>query len=217
MLSRRVENPHGGALPRPSAVRDNRAIPASCTATYKILIGDLRKGQGRCQVELELLQVPRCANSEKCAHADAQVVCGRSQRIALADPLDAAKPGASRADVKMFVRRRRFTTFCVTCRVSLSFVLSFQQACVSVSGGVGSLNSPVLENLGGRGDDDEAPRPRATGRLRRRRASRRRRGVDVGVILVSLIHTCKLCGANRFDYLTELQRHAEEVALAPSQ
>jgi transposase len=26
-----------------------------------------------------------------------------------------------------------------------------------------------------------------------------------------LIYTCQLCGANSFDYLTELQRHAQEM------
>jgi hypothetical protein len=29
---------------------------------------------------------------------------------------------------------------------------------------------------------------------------------------MSLIHTCELAGANPFDYLTELQRHASELA-----
>ena len=32
---------------------------------------------------------------------------------------------------------------------------------------------------------------------------------------MSLIYTCQLNGANPFDYLTELQRHAEELAPAP--
>jgi transposase len=32
---------------------------------------------------------------------------------------------------------------------------------------------------------------------------------------MSLIHTCELCAANPFDYLTQLQRHADEVAAAP--
>ena len=40
-------------------------------------------------------------------------------------------------------------------------------------------------------------------------------GANVGDLHMSLIHTCELCGANPFDYLTELQRHAEEVAAAP--
>ena len=34
---------------------------------------------------------------------------------------------------------------------------------------------------------------------------------------MSLIHTCELCVANAFDYLTELQRHAAELAANPSQ
>ena len=32
---------------------------------------------------------------------------------------------------------------------------------------------------------------------------------------MSLIHTCELNGANAFDYLTELQKHAEELAKNP--
>jgi hypothetical protein len=33
---------------------------------------------------------------------------------------------------------------------------------------------------------------------------------------MSLIYTCELCGANLFDYLTELQRHAPEAATNPA-
>jgi hypothetical protein len=33
---------------------------------------------------------------------------------------------------------------------------------------------------------------------------------------MSLIHTAELCGANSFDYLTELQRHARELAATPA-
>jgi len=40
-------------------------------------------------------------------------------------------------------------------------------------------------------------------------------GADVGDRYMSLIHTCELCGANPFDYLTQLQRHADAVADAP--
>jgi len=32
---------------------------------------------------------------------------------------------------------------------------------------------------------------------------------------MSLIYTCQLCNANPRDYLTELQRHAEELAKQP--
>jgi predicted nucleotidyltransferase len=41
-------------------------------------------------------------------------------------------------------------------------------------------------------------------------------GAQVGDIFMSLIHTAELCGANPFDYLTELQRHADEVKGNPS-
>jgi transposase len=40
-------------------------------------------------------------------------------------------------------------------------------------------------------------------------------GADVGDLYMSLIHTCELCGASPFDYLTQLQRHADAVAAAP--
>jgi transposase len=42
-------------------------------------------------------------------------------------------------------------------------------------------------------------------------------GAEVGDLFMSLIHTCQLCGANSFDYLTELQRHARELATKPSE
>jgi hypothetical protein len=37
-------------------------------------------------------------------------------------------------------------------------------------------------------------------------------GARVGDLFMSLIHTCELCGANPFDYMTQLQRHANELA-----
>jgi transposase len=40
-------------------------------------------------------------------------------------------------------------------------------------------------------------------------------GANVGDLYMSLIHTCELSGANAFAYLTEVQRHAAEVAAAP--
>lgn len=43
-----------------------------------------------------------------------------------------------------------------------------------------------------------------------------RNGARVGDLFMSLIHTCEVCGGNPFDYLTELQRHAEEVRENPS-
>jgi len=42
-------------------------------------------------------------------------------------------------------------------------------------------------------------------------------GAGVGDLFMSLIHTCELNGANPFDYLTELQRHAEELAAHPAE
>lgn len=41
-------------------------------------------------------------------------------------------------------------------------------------------------------------------------------GARVGDLFMSLIHTAELCGANPFDYLTELLRHPRELAQAPS-
>lgn len=42
------------------------------------------------------------------------------------------------------------------------------------------------------------------------------KGARVGDLFMSLIHTAELCGANPFDYLTQLQRHPDEVAGAPA-
>jgi hypothetical protein len=42
-------------------------------------------------------------------------------------------------------------------------------------------------------------------------------GAQVGDLLMSLIHTCELCGANSLDYLTELQRRARELLADPTQ
>jgi transposase len=41
-------------------------------------------------------------------------------------------------------------------------------------------------------------------------------GAEVGDLFMSLIHTCQLAGVNSFEYLTELQRHAGELATSPS-
>jgi len=41
------------------------------------------------------------------------------------------------------------------------------------------------------------------------------RGAHVGDLFMSLIYTCELCEANPFDYLTELERHASELATDP--
>jgi Transposase IS66 family len=42
-------------------------------------------------------------------------------------------------------------------------------------------------------------------------------GAQVGDLFMSLIHTCQLCGANSFDYLIELQRHAQKLATSPAE
>ena len=41
-------------------------------------------------------------------------------------------------------------------------------------------------------------------------------GARVGDLFMSLIHSCQLCGANPFDYLTELQKHAAELTSDPA-
>ena len=42
-------------------------------------------------------------------------------------------------------------------------------------------------------------------------------GAQVGDLFMSLIHTAELCDANSFDYLTELQRHAQELTVNPAE
>jgi transposase len=42
-------------------------------------------------------------------------------------------------------------------------------------------------------------------------------GADVGDLYMSLIHTCELNDGNPFDYLTELQRHTENLAAKPAE
>ncbi len=42
-------------------------------------------------------------------------------------------------------------------------------------------------------------------------------GADVADLYMSLIYTCELNGVNAFDYLTELERHASELAAHPEQ
>lgn len=42
-------------------------------------------------------------------------------------------------------------------------------------------------------------------------------GAEVGDLYMSLIHTCELNDVNPFDYLTELQRHAEELGAKPAE
>jgi transposase len=42
------------------------------------------------------------------------------------------------------------------------------------------------------------------------------RGAQVGDIYMSLIHTCRLCDVNPFDYLNALQHHAQDVIATPA-
>ena len=42
-------------------------------------------------------------------------------------------------------------------------------------------------------------------------------GAQVSDLFMSLIHTCQLCGAHSFDYLTALQRHAQKLATNPAE
>jgi transposase len=42
-----------------------------------------------------------------------------------------------------------------------------------------------------------------------------RQGAHVGDVFMSLIYSCEFCGANPFDYLTELERHAGELSTSP--
>jgi transposase len=54
--------------------------------------------------------------------------------------------------------------------------------------------------------------------IRHRRNSlfyKTRHGAHVGDVFMSLIHTCELAGANPFDYLTELDRHAGSASANP--
>jgi len=44
-----------------------------------------------------------------------------------------------------------------------------------------------------------------------------RNGARMGDLFMSLIHTCELNGANPFDYLTELLRHAQELKANPAE
>ncbi len=47
--------------------------------------------------------------------------------------------------------------------------------------------------------------------------NREANGARIGDLFMSLIHTCELSGANPFDYLTQLLRHAGELARNPWQ
>ena len=42
-------------------------------------------------------------------------------------------------------------------------------------------------------------------------------GARLGDLFMSLIHTCRLCGANPLHYLNTLQHHAKEARKDPTQ
>jgi transposase len=42
-------------------------------------------------------------------------------------------------------------------------------------------------------------------------------GPEVGDLFMTLIHTCQLCGASSFEYLTQLQRHTRELTADPAE
>jgi hypothetical protein len=46
---------------------------------------------------------------------------------------------------------------------------------------------------------------------------RNERGSAVGDLYMSLIETCRLCGADPFEYLTILQKHSRQVAERPEE
>jgi transposase len=76
-----------------------------------------------------------------------------------------------------------------------------------------------LRQAGAPLDNNIAERAMKKAILHRKNAMffRTQHGAHVGDVFMSLIHTCELGGANPFDYLTELQRHASELRPNPQQ
>lgn len=68
-------------------------------------------------------------------------------------------------------------------------------------------------------DNNIAERALKQAVLRRKNAlfHRRLHGAQVGDRFMSLIPTCQLCDTNSFEYLTERQRHAQELAASPAE
>jgi transposase len=75
-----------------------------------------------------------------------------------------------------------------------------------------------LRQLGAPLDNNVAERSLKKAILHRKNSLfyKTRNGARVGDLYMSLIHTCELVGANAFDYLTELQRHVEELKKNPA-
>jgi hypothetical protein len=76
-----------------------------------------------------------------------------------------------------------------------------------------------LERAGAPLDNNLAERSLKKAILHRKNSLfyRTRNGARMGDLYMSLIHTCELNGVNPFNYLTELQRHAEQVQQAPAE
>ena len=76
-----------------------------------------------------------------------------------------------------------------------------------------------LRNVGAPLDNNICERALKRAVLHRKNALfyRTLHGSAVGDLFMSLIHTCELNEVNPFDYLTELQRHARELAAHPSE
>ena len=74
-----------------------------------------------------------------------------------------------------------------------------------------------LRQAGAPLDNNVAERALKKAILHRKNASfyKTQNGAHVGDLFMSLIYTSQLNGANPFDYLTQLQRHVEQVAIRP--
>jgi transposase len=106
-------------------------------------------------------------------------------------------------------------------------VRQFDQRCVEPNSSLGSAISYMLKHwerltlflrvAGAPLDNNICERALKRAILHRKNALfyKTCHGAQVGDLFMSLIHTCELCGANPFDYLTELERHAGELSANP--
>ncbi len=106
-------------------------------------------------------------------------------------------------------------------------VRQFEQRCVEPNSSLGSAISYLLKHwerltlflrvAGAPLDNNVCERALKRAILHRKNALfyKTCHGAEVGDLFMSLIHTCELCGANPFDYLTELERHAGELSANP--
>jgi transposase len=98
--------------------------------------------------------------------------------------------------------------------------VSLQQACMNCfeSCGIIGRQSVITRRVpGGPRDNNICERALKRAILHRKNALFHKtcRGAHVGDLFMCLIHTCQLCGAGPFDYLTELERHAGELSESP--